>query len=72
MKKTVIQVDSYFPTEPTWSFDHLQITMDEQIRVFTVSHEKWGYEYFYEISEEDLEEMCEANGYEFLENGKVF
>lgn len=36
------------------------------------SYEKQGYEYFYEISEEDLEEMCEANGYEFLEDGTVF
>lgn len=36
------------------------------------SYEKWGYEYFYEISEEDLEEMCEANGYEFLEDGTTF
>lgn len=36
------------------------------------SYEKWGYEFFYEISEEDLEEMCEANGYEFLEDGTVF
>lgn len=36
------------------------------------SYEKWGYEYFYEISEEELEEVCEANGYEFLEDGTVF
>ena len=36
------------------------------------SYEKWGYEFFYEISEEDLAEVCEANGYEFLENGKLF
>ena len=36
------------------------------------SYEKWGYDYFYEISEEDLEEMCEANGYEFLEDGTIF
>ena len=35
-------------------------------------YENWGYEFFYEISEEDLEEMCEANGYEFLEDGTVF
>ena len=35
-------------------------------------YEEQGYEYFYEISEEDLEEMCEANGYEFLEDGTVF
>lgn len=36
------------------------------------SYENWGYEYFYEISEEDLEDVCEANGYEFLEDGTVF
>lgn len=35
-------------------------------------YEKWGYEFFYEISEEDLEEICEANEYEFLEDGTVF
>lgn len=36
------------------------------------SYEKDGYEYFYEISEEELEEMCEANQYEFLVDGTVF
>jgi hypothetical protein len=36
------------------------------------SYEKWGYEYFYEIDEETMEELCEANGYEFLANGKIF
>lgn len=36
------------------------------------SYEKNGYEYFYEISEEDLEDMCEVNEWEFLEDGTVF
>lgn len=36
------------------------------------SYERQGYEYFYEISDEDLEEMCEANGYEFMEDGTIF
>ena len=36
------------------------------------SYEEQGYDYFYEISEEDLEEMCEANGYEFLKDGTAF
>lgn len=36
------------------------------------SYEKQGYEYFYEIDEETLDELCEANGYEFLANGKIF
>lgn len=35
-------------------------------------YEKQGYEYFYEISDEDLEEVCEANGYEFLADGTTF
>lgn len=35
-------------------------------------YEKEGYEYFYEISEEDLEEVCTANEYEFLVDGTVF
>lgn len=35
-------------------------------------YEQIGYEYFYEISDEDLEEECEANEYEFYEDGKIF
>ena len=34
--------------------------------------EQIGYEYFYEIEEEDLEENCNSNGYEFYESGEVF
>lgn len=41
-------------------------------KILCDSYERWGYEYFYEISEEDLKEICEANGYEFLEDGTVF
>lgn len=37
-----------------------------------ISYEKWGYEFFYEIPEEELEEICEANEYEFLEDGTIF
>lgn len=36
------------------------------------TYEKWGYDYFYEISEEDLEEACEANEWEFLKDGRMF
>lgn len=34
--------------------------------------ENYGYAFFYEISEEDLNKICEANIYEFLENGKYY
>ena len=36
------------------------------------AYEKWGYEYFYEVSEEEIEDICKANGYEFLEDGTIF
>lgn len=36
------------------------------------SYEENGYNYFYEISEEDLEEICEENELEFYENGKLY
>lgn len=35
-------------------------------------YEEYGYNFFYEISEEDLAEICEVNGYEFLEDGTIF
>lgn len=41
-------------------------------RTLCKSYEKQGYDFFYEIDEEDLEEHCEANGYEFLEDGTIY
>lgn len=34
--------------------------------------EKDGYDYFYEISDEELEEICESNNYEFTEDGIIY
>ena len=34
--------------------------------------EKDGYEYFYNISDEEMEELCEANEWTFLEDGTMF
>lgn len=31
-----------------------------------------GYSYFYEISDEDLEEACNCNDWEFLEDGSIY
>ena len=31
-----------------------------------------GYEYFYEISEEDLQAYCDYNDYTFLANGEIY
>ena len=35
-------------------------------------YEKGGYKYFYEVDEEELAEICEANGWEFYESGEFF
>lgn len=34
--------------------------------------EENGYKFFYEIADEELKEYCEANDYEFTEDGKLF
>lgn len=34
--------------------------------------EENGYAYFYEISDEDLQEVCEANDWEFYEDGELY
>lgn len=35
-------------------------------------YEKWGYEFFYEISDAELSETCEANEWEFYEDGTIY
>lgn len=35
-------------------------------------YEKDGYEYLYEMDEEEAEGICEANDYEFFEDGSVY
>jgi hypothetical protein len=32
--------------------------------------EKFGYEYLYEISDEEMADICDANDYEFYEDGR--
>lgn len=41
-------------------------------RKLAAQYEKAGYEYFYEISDEDMKEICEDNEYMFLKNGTYF
>lgn len=33
---------------------------------------EWGMEYFYEISDEDMEEICNMYGFKYLEDGKTW
>ena len=41
-------------------------------RELAAQYEKAGYEYFYEISDKDMEEICESNEYMFLKDGTYF
>lgn len=34
-------------------------------------YERWGYEYFYEIDDEEMSDICSANEWEFYEDGQV-
>lgn len=35
-------------------------------------YEKDGYEYYYEISDEDMQDLCEANEWEFYSDGSLY
>lgn len=44
----------------------------ESLMILTKEFEERGYDFFYEISEEDLQEHCESNDYWFYENGEFY
>ena len=35
-------------------------------------YEQMGYEYFYEVEDDEIQEVCDSNEYEFLEDGTFF
>ena len=35
-------------------------------------YEEWGYDYFYDVDDDTLSEECEANGWEFYEDGTLY
>lgn len=70
--KYQLEYYSYYKNINTETLEKFEILVREIFGKLCKSYEKWGYEYFYEINEEDLEEFCEANEYEFLEDGSIF
>lgn len=44
----------------------------ESLMILTKEFEERGYDFFYEISKEDLQEYCESNNYWFYENGEFY
>lgn len=35
-------------------------------------YKEWGYEFFYDVDDDTLSEECEANGWEFTEDGELY
>lgn len=55
--------------------DVLRKLQDVVVDVFTrlcSQYEEWGYDYFYNITDEEMQEECNANGYEFTEDGRFY
>lgn len=42
------------------------------IKRLCADYEKYGYEFFYEIEDETMEELCDINEWKFLEDGTYF
>ena len=74
----------YFAEEWEGNLEYCEINYNKQIidkfdlfirnffSEFNSLLEEDGYEYFYNISDEEMEETCEANEWTFLEDGTMF
>lgn len=54
------------------TIEKLQSAVEEIFCRLCYKYENEGYSYFYEVDDETLEEYCNDNEYEFLENGSLF
>lgn len=50
----------------------IRIFLIEYIQAFNKYYENFGYDFLYNISDEDMEETCIANEWQFLKNGDFF
>lgn len=52
--------------------EDIRVFLIEYITAFNNYFEKFGYDFLYNISDEDMEETCIANEWKFLKNGDFF
>ncbi len=50
---------------------HFEKVLQNKLSALDSDYEKWGYEYFYEIEEDELEDICNSNEWEFYEDGSA-
>lgn len=58
-----------FNHETIWKFENMTKEIFMRLSSF---YKKIGYEYFYKISEDEVEEICDLCNYEFYANGTLF
>lgn len=61
-----------FSNELLLCVDTVRKFLIEYITAFNNYYEKIGYDFLYNISDEDMEEICIANKWQFLKNGDFF
>lgn len=54
------------------AIEKLRNLIVDKAKEFCNEMEKAGYDYIYEILEEEFSEMAEDNGWEFLEDGTLY
>lgn len=73
MENIFYEMDNwYFRNIPEKTMEKFNKLAGEYLDKLCKEFENNGYDWFYEISEEDLQEYCEANDYEFLEDGEFY
>ena len=50
----------------------LKAFIEKKVEKLSKTYEEYGYKYFYEVEDEEMTETCEANGWEFLEDGSYY
>lgn len=63
---------SYFRNINTEVISKFETMVREMFSKLCSNYEKDGYKYFYEIDDEEIQYNCEANEYEFYENGELY
>lgn len=54
------------------TIEKMESLIIEMFETLSARYEKIGYDYLYEVDEEEVKDMCEANEWEFLKDGTLY
>ena len=69
--EVVPDYDVELTDKETWLLGELEKFAQDVMGKINSAFESDGYDYFYEMSEEEVRDMADANGYEFTEDGEL-